>query len=319
MKRLLYQLLNCIVLTAFAFSCTQKDSSPKPQSVSASPEQNVVGYYQYPVPEPMISATAVSDENGSPQIWAVGSSQVTGGHPLYKYSASTQKFSQVKGPNGTGVPGPNIGGVVKIALFQVGIGRGSSNPTELYAVNDQNKLYFSNNGGDTWINTGLLASDVTVGKTFGTYPSSTVFFLGVDNVYGGHRIYQLVVNNQGQYQGIEIIPGSAAVSIAAGSDGYLIVVSSIHEIFGENAAKNGFDRLPGAAINVITGNNTVITGVAFASHGYEIYTNNGPGYVGGSPVWTLQSGKATVLGRSYANYFMFVNDTGEVFLADYQQ
>jgi hypothetical protein len=280
-----------------------------------------------PRPEPLTDVKGYSYLTSYP--WALGQSQVIGGHTLYRWNDISGVFVAFPGPNSTsgGLPGNNIGGVVKFALGQNFNPTDNERPDAIYAVTNQNKLYACFDGrGSRWIDTGQLATDVAIARNRpNARYSEAVYFLGAANVYGGHPIYKLdvmpLVNNQWSFSSREVVAGAAATSIAVEDQQRLWCVNSLNEIFVNTAPLQGgtFDIVDGKATSIATDGSTVaVTGTVFLNHGYEIFLRDrtAPYTIPGSG-FHLQSGDATQIGDGMTGEFWVNNDLGEVFSATY--
>jgi hypothetical protein len=193
----------------------------------------------------------------------------------------------------------------------------------IYAIDDQNRLWYSRSGGGpvgqegySWTDTQILASDMAIG--YSSAGEIRIYTLGVDNVYGGHRIYRLLTNSAGQYQPSEIIPGSAATSLAV-TGNRLAVVNSLHQIFVNDNPQIGgsFIQLPGSGIDISGDSYSIgLIGDRAIPYGYEIFRRDAA--TATNIGWQQSGGAATQIGSNSDSDFYVVNEIGEVFWAKYR-
>ncbi|MGI4760188.1 MAG: hypothetical protein ACRYF0_05750 [Janthinobacterium lividum] len=321
MKRTIYRLCTGVLLLAFVASCSTKNEdivAPRAITADAVPAFN---YYQYfNKPEPMIDVTASPYRyTNGPTLYrypyGLGASVIPGGHPIYSFSPG---YNPADGPTAgiwTPIAGPNGGGVVKLAVAFNDY-RPTGGPSQkLYAVTDQNQLWSTSNAtGEGWINYNIAATDVTA-YYYNGFP--VVYFLGTENVNGGHKIYRI---DSGTTTPVEVLPGSAATSIAVDQYARLWAVNSLHEIFCNSTPLTGgsFFKLQGEATDIACDSYTIaITGSRYLTYGYEVFVRDAT-----TPLtsfgWELQQGEATQIGSNSNGDYFVTNSLNELFLANYR-
>lgn len=325
MHRTFYHSFTLALLVALAASCSQEkfvEPEARTESANARTAATTLYYQQYTnLPEPIGTLAGNAQDLSYKIPYVLGKSQVTGGHPIYYYApiTSTGTVSPTAGKWQLS-PGPNGGGAIKFNVAPYSGPNGT-----LFAITDQNQLWSNNNSGSGWYNTAISASDIAISGT------GVVYYLDNTNVRGGRRIYRLTpqMGSSGTPQGSapyanltpqEVIPGSAATSLAVDEYGRLWAVNSLNQIFCNSSPQTGGSFYPvagGATTIACDGYGTVaITGNRFINHGYEIYVRDVT-----TPLdtygWELQQGDATQVSSSSANSngYYLLNDLGEVFLA----
>jgi hypothetical protein len=332
--KITYQIGTAALFLALAASCAQKKGldDVKPASATSADATTATPspfhYYQYnlsTIPEPIsdvIGNFQRFDGGSGGRVnyripYVIGTSQVPGGHPYYAFSFSTSSTSTsptdgtwvrvTTGPYGAG------GGILKLATCLDNQEAARAIAQDPATGNPE--IWLLSTSTLTWANTHIRATDITYGYSSASGPAQ-LYFLGDDNVQGGHRIYRLDGANP-----VEILPGSAAVSIAGDSFGRLWVVNSLDQIFVNTSPQTGgsFVLVSGAAKRIACDGNTIgLLGNRFLNHGYEIFQRDDTTPVSQSS-WILQNGDATqIASNALANDYFVLNDLGQMFIATRQ-
>jgi Tectonin domain/Calx-beta domain/Fibronectin type III domain len=186
------------------------------------------------------TATDISvGANGA--VWAVGSANVTGGHPIYQWNGS--KWVTV------------AGGAVAIAVDPHG------NP---WIVNSGHKI--SRRSGTKWIAVPGTATGISIGA------NGSVWALGTANTSGGHPIYRWTGSKW-------VTVAGAAVAIAVDPHGNPWIVNSGHKISHWSGGK--WVAVTGAATDIAVGANAAVWDVTTdtVAGGHTVYEWNGSAWI----------------------------------------
>jgi hypothetical protein len=327
-----YKVGTAALLIALAASCTQQKDLDEVKPASAISTDATTAtpspfhYYQYnlsTISEPIsdVIGNFQRYDRGSVNYripYVIGTSQVPGGHPYYAFSFSTSS-SSTSPTNGTWVRVTNGpygagGGILKLAICLDN--QESARAIAQDPATGNPEIWLRSNSTLTWVNTHIRATDITYGYSSPAGGPAQLYFLGDDNVQGGHRIYRLDGANP-----VEIIPGSAAVSIAGDRYGRLWVVNSLDQIFVNTSPQTGgsFVQVAGEGKRIACDGNTIgLLGNRFLNHGYQIFQRDDTTPVSQS-AWIGQNGDATqIASNALADDYFVLNDLGQVFLATRQ-
>lgn len=324
----LYRSLSVALLAAFAVSCSKEklDVAPSPR-VSTANATVTFTFNQYTrLPEQLVDVAgdggSFIDYSGGGAAkyispFALGKSKRGAGQVIYQYTAQPSifyagSFSSTDGrwEVASDVPANrDNGGVTRLVTSW----NPSAQHVEYWAVDAQNFLwaytYNQTYSGAHWYWTGFYASDVTL------QGSSAVYFLGVDNVNGGRKIYRYGYPNTP-----EVSPGFTATSIALDGNGRLWAVNSLHQLFVNEQPLNGgsFVQIPGNATQVASDGPTVaILSAGYMVNGYEIFARSTADPINSPSAWTREyGGEATRIAGVQGGYTL-INALGQAYSATY--
>ena len=188
------------------------------------------------------TATGIS-VGASGSVWAVGTANVSGGHPVIRWTGTT--WVTVAGA-----------GAVAIAVDPHG------NP---WIVNSGHKIF--RRSGSKWVAVSGAATGISVGA------SGSVWAVGTANVSGGHPVIRWTGTTW------VTVAGAGAVAIAVDPHGNPWIVNSGHKISRWSGSK--WVALPGAATDIAVGANGTVWDVATdtATGGHTVYRWSGSAWI----------------------------------------
>ena len=246
--------------------------------------------------------------------YTLGTADVPGGHTIYSFQPSFTPRNPTVGTWNV-VAGPNGGGALKIAL-----GQDQNYVGYFFAIVappannlDRTSRLWSNIYPGGWTNTGIAASDVTLG--YSASGSPIVYYLGMPPLSSSSAaIYRLNGATP-----VQISPGTTATSLALDGYGHLWITDANNQIFvNDNPSSGGsFAQAPGVARSISSDGPTVtmLSTARLVAGGLEVYSRNASDPL--TQAWQLQPKRAVAIGNNAANDYFIIDADAALYLATY--